>query len=102
MSSSITPSLQDELTYQAGLQHGDQRFDDKNDNNHHLYAWSSQQLGNLFQVAGYDIVEAKTKKFSRTSRSDDAWLIGGAESFWSVAEDENRHPQSIVVAARVI
>lgn len=95
-----TPSLQDELIYQRSLEHGDQKFDAKNDNNHHLYVWSSQQLGNLFQVAGYKIEEAKTKAFSRTSKTDAAWLEGGAKSFWAVAEIENRHPQTIVVATR--
>lgn len=96
----ITPSLQDELTFQQSLEYGDQKFDRENDNNHHLYAWSSQQLGNLFQVAGFEVVEAKTKRFSRTAQTDEAWLKGGADAFWLVAEEENRHPQTIVVATR--
>ena len=29
------------------------------DNNHHLYVWSSQQLANLFRVAGYEVVDKK-------------------------------------------
>ena len=29
------------------------------DNNHHLYVWSSQQLANLFRVAGYEVVDEK-------------------------------------------
>jgi len=70
------------------------------DNNHHLYVWSSQQLANLFRVAGYEVVEAQTKKYSRTANSDGAWRSGGAEAFWVAAERENRHPQTKVVARR--
>ena len=29
------------------------------DNNHYLYVWSSQQLANLFRVAGYEVVDKK-------------------------------------------
>ena len=29
------------------------------DNNHYLYVWSSQQLANLFRVAGYEVVDEK-------------------------------------------
>ena len=35
------------------------------DNNHHLYVWSSQQLANLFRVAGYEAVDKNlSKKYS--------------------------------------
>ena len=93
-----TPSLQDEMTFQKSLKHGDQKYDAA-DNNHHLYVWSSQQLSNLFIVAGYQIIEAKTKSYSRTAASDAAWKTGGAAEFWKVAESENVHPQTLVVAS---
>jgi hypothetical protein len=63
------------------------------DNNHHLYVWSSQQLANLFRVAGYEVVDKKVL-------ADGAWRSGGAEAFWAAAERENRHPQTKVVAWR--
>ena len=35
------------------------------DNNHYLYVWSSQQLANLFRVAGYEAVDKNlSKKYS--------------------------------------
>ena len=95
----MVPSLQDEMIYQKSLRLHDTAWG-ADDNNHHLYVWSSQQLANLFRVAGYEVVEAQTKKYSRTANSDGAWRSGGAEAFWVAAERENRHPQTKVVARR--
>lgn len=93
-----TPGLQDELTYQMSLKYGDQGYDEQGDNNHHLYAWSSQQLANLFKIAGYEVLEARTRLYSRTPEADEAWQLGGERAFWPIAERQNRHPQTMVVA----
>uniref|UniRef100_A0A0G4H8F5 Methyltransferase type 11 domain-containing protein n=1 Tax=Chromera velia CCMP2878 TaxID=1169474 RepID=A0A0G4H8F5_9ALVE len=84
------PSMKDE---------GDRDYDPK-DVNHHLYAWNCQLLGNLVKVVGFDLIEAKTKRFSRTGASDEAFLRGGADEFWKVAQEENVHPQTFVVAQK--
>ena len=60
------------------------------DNNHHLYVWSSQQLANLFRVAGYEVVEAQTKKYSRTATSDGAWRSGGGGAGEPAPADKGR------------
>lgn len=89
------PSMEDQLS-EAGLG----GVFNPSDIHHHLHVWGPQQLGNLFIVAGFEIVEARTKKYSRSHDSDAAWSKGGATEFWKVAEQENRHPQTMVIAER--
>ena len=94
------PSLEDEETI------GRERINKfgheyiASDQHHHLYVWGPQQLGNLLKVAGYEVLEAKTRRYTRTGKGDNAFLRRGVEAFWRVAEKENRHPQTFVVARR--
>ena len=94
------PSLEDEETI------GRERINKfgheyiASDQHHHLYVWGPQQLGHLLKVAGYDVLEAKTRRYTRTGKGDNAFQRGGVEAFWRVAEKENRHPQTFVVARR--
>ncbi len=94
------PSLQDELKTLEEHHQIKGTFFNQDEQHHHLYVWGPQQLGNMLKVAGYDVLEAKIRRYSRTSQGDAAWSQGGAPAFWRVAERENRHPQTMVVAQR--
>lgn len=94
------PGLQDELVSLEEHHRKTGTYFKPAEQHHHLYVWGPQQLGNLFKVAGYDVIDAKIKKYSRTQAGDDAWKTGGAAAFWRIAERENRHPQTMVVAQR--
>ena len=47
------------------------------DNNHHLYVWSSQQLANLFRIAGYEVLDKKVLADSHLGRRLE---VGGRRS----------------------
>lgn len=85
------PSMQDEL---MNLKKG-YNYDD---NDNHLFNWNHQLLANLLIKCGFKILDAQTKPYSRTGKSDNAYRTGGKEKFIKVASRENRHPQTFVYA----
>ena len=66
---------------------------DINDIDNHLFNWNFQLLSNLLIKCKFKIVDACTKKYSRTSNSDNAYLL-----FLKIAQEENIHPQTFVYA----
>lgn len=88
------PGLIDEKNYHEAHKHDDPNVDQHN----HLYAWSPRNLANLLVAAGYQVASAKEIRYSRTYESDQAFLSGGADAFWKVAEQQNVHPQTCAVA----
>lgn len=90
------PSMEDEL---GKIKNMNNSFDE-NDRDFHLFGWNYQLLSNLFLYAGYKIEDCKTVKYSRTGASDDAFRTGGIEKFRIVAEEENVHPQTFVLARK--
>ena len=90
------PSMEDEMTK---LKNQNNKYDE-NDRDNHLFAWNFQLLSNLLIKCNYKLIDAKTKPYSRTSNSDDAFKNGGKNAFLKVAIRENVHPQTFVMAER--
>ena len=90
------PSMEDELTK---LQKQNNQYD-TNDRDNHLFGWNFQLLSNLVIKCKYKLIDAKTKPYSRTGNSDNAYIQGGREEFIKVATQENVHPQTFVYAIK--
>ena len=90
------PSMEDEL----GKLNRQNNIYDKTDQDNHLFGWNFQLLSNLFIYAGYEIEDTKTKKYSRTTTSDNSYIMGGRDLFKRVADAENIHPQTFVYAVK--
>jgi hypothetical protein len=73
---------------------------DTNDRDNHLFGWNFQLLSNLVIKCKYRLIDAKTKPYSRTANSDNAYIQGGRNAFINVATNENVHPQTFVYAMK--
>ena len=90
------PSMEDELTK---LNKQNNMYD-TNDRDNHLFGWNYQLLSNLVIKCKYKLVDAKTKSYSRTGNSDNAYMQGGRDAFINIATKENVHPQTFVYAIK--
>jgi len=91
------PSMEDELTK---LNKQNNTYDIA-DRDNHLFNWNFQLLGNLLIKCKFNLLDCKTKPYSRTTNSDKAYMIGGKKLFLEVATKENVHPQTFVYAEKV-
>lgn len=91
------PSMEDELNK---LNKQNNKFDN-NDRDNHLFGWNFQLLSNLLIKCGFKIIDCKTKSYSRTHNSDQAYIKGGKKKFLEVANRENVHPQTFVYAEKI-
>lgn len=90
------PSMEDEL---GKLNKQNNKFD-LNDRDNHLFNWNYQLLSNLVIKCGFKLLDAKTKPYSRTAKTDHAFLEGGKDLFIKIATRENVHPQTFVYAEK--
>jgi len=90
------PSMEDELT----KLHNQNNTYDTNDRDNHLFGWNYQLLSNLVIKCKYKLIDAKTKPYSRTANSDNAYMQGGRDAFINIATKENIHPQTFVYAIK--
>lgn len=86
------PSMEDELTK---LRNQNNKYDNT-DRDNHLFNWNFQLLGNLLLKCKFNLLDAKTKPYSRTTLTDRAYVTGGKELFMKHATQENIHPQTFV------
>jgi SAM-dependent methyltransferase len=91
------PSMEDELTK---LNKQNNMYD-HNDRDNHLFNWNFQLLSNLLIKCKFKIIDSKTIPYSRTAKTDNAFITGGKELFIKVATLENVHPQTFVYAEKI-